>query len=184
MSNGFILQRLEVWRKNLRSYCGDFSFWISQECTDGQAVKIDSPFFSLSLRVSSATSAILRQKKQNLVWDGEECRRTSSGLHSYHIISFILPASSKGSLRWDKVMCLMFRLCLHSEPSKLLWNPWYEIHGMKSMAWNPCVHESPPFDWGSPKLTETVTTAVNVTGTRVPLTFLISQFFWIWSVLG
>ena len=36
--------------------------------------------------------------------------------------------------------------------------------------------ESPPFDWGSPKLTETVTTAVNVTGTRVPLT-LISQIF-------
>ena len=48
----------------------------------------------------------------------------------------------------------------------------------------PIYIESPPFDWGSPKLTETVTTAVNVTGTRVPLTFLISQFFCIWSVLG
>ena len=48
----------------------------------------------------------------------------------------------------------------------------------------PIYIESPTFDWGSPKLTETVTTAVNVTGTRVPLTFLISQFFWIWSVLG
>ena len=48
----------------------------------------------------------------------------------------------------------------------------------------PIYIESPPFDWGSPKLTEMVTTAVNVTGTRVPLTFFISQFFWIWSVLG
>ena len=48
----------------------------------------------------------------------------------------------------------------------------------------PIYIESPLFDWGSPKLTEMVTTAVNVTGTRVPLTFLISQFFWIWSVLG
>ena len=48
----------------------------------------------------------------------------------------------------------------------------------------PIYIESPPFDWWSPKLTETVTTAINVTGTRVPLTFLISQFFWIWSVLG
>ena len=37
----------------------------------------------------------------------------------------------------------------------------------------PIYRESPPFDWGSQKLTETVTTAVavNVNGTRVQLTF-------------
>ena len=42
-----------------------------------------SPSISADTGLSSATSAILRKNKQNLVWDGKECRRTSSELHSY-----------------------------------------------------------------------------------------------------
>ena len=64
-----------------------------------------SPSISGGTRLSSATSAIWRQKTK-FGWG------TVMNVVALHRSRIYILTSSSG---WDKVMCLMFRFCLHSE---------------------------------------------------------------------